>query len=96
MSVAEHLTVEIQPDTPRRPHAAVAALVGGPYPNLVTTRRPRPRLVPGPEAPSPAPAGSAPAPADEPPDGPALDLRRTGDAGFPAGGPYPNLSTARR
>ena len=38
MSVAENLTVEIPPG-PRRPHAAVAALVGGPYPNLVAPLR---------------------------------------------------------
>ena len=38
MSVAENLTVEI-PHAPRRPHAAVAALVGGPYPNLVAPAR---------------------------------------------------------
>ena len=39
MSVAENLTVQIPRDAPRRPHAAVAALVGGPYPNLVAPTR---------------------------------------------------------
>ena len=35
MSVAENVTVQIRHHAPRRPHAAVAAQVGGPYPNLV-------------------------------------------------------------
>jgi hypothetical protein len=46
MSLAEPLEVESQAPRPRRPHAAVAGLVGGPYPNLGSDlRRARPRLV---------------------------------------------------
>jgi len=39
MSVAENVTVQIRHHAPRRPHAAVAAQVGGPYPNLVAPAR---------------------------------------------------------
>ena len=90
MSVAEHLSPEVTPAAPRRQHAAVAALVGGPYPNLVTSARPRPRLVVGPEPLVPSAGGAEPAGEEAP-----IDLRRTDDTGFPAGGPYPNLATAR-
>lgn len=46
MALAEPLEVETQVPEPRRPHAAVAGLVGGPYPNLGTgLPRARPRLV---------------------------------------------------
>jgi hypothetical protein len=46
MSLAEPLEVETQVAGPRRAHAAVAGLVGGPYPNLGSDlRRARPRLV---------------------------------------------------
>jgi hypothetical protein len=82
MSVAEHRTAGSTHDARRRTHAAVAALVGGPYPNLVTppaTGADGPAA--GPAAPvSPAVEGGAP-----------VDLRPTGGAGLPAGGPYPNL-----
>ena len=91
MSVAEHLSPEVPPAAPRRQHAAVAALVGGPYPNLVSSARPRPRLVVGPQPLVRSPGGAAPAGEATP-----IDLRRTGDTGFPAGGPYPNLTPARR
>ena len=74
MSVAEHRTAGSTHAARRRTHAAVAALVGGPYPNLVA-----PPAAPAARV-SPSVEGGAP-----------VDLRPTGGAGLPAGGPYPNL-----
>ena len=80
MSIADPASLEV-PSTPRRCHAAVAGLVGGPYPNLATPRR-RPRLATAAETSDPAPAL----------DHTLVDMRAVAPP-LPAGGPYPNLST---
>ena len=94
MSVAEPLDVQTRLPGPLRPHAAVAGLVGGPYPNLgAGARRARPRLVAAGDAPEPRPADVDPEDPETP--GPALDVQRR-PAELAPGGPYPNLPTARR
>jgi hypothetical protein len=80
MSIADPASLEVPP-TPRRRHAAVAGMVGGPYPNLGTPRR-RPRLAAAADTSDPAPAR----------DHTLVELRAVAPA-LPAGGPYPNLST---
>jgi hypothetical protein len=80
MSIADPASLEVPP-APRRRHAAVAGMVGGPYPNLATPRR-RPRLAATAETSDPVPAL----------DHTLVELHAIAPA-LPAGGPYPNLST---
>jgi hypothetical protein len=90
MSIAE-ASLEVPP-TPRRRHAAVAGLVGGPYPNLGSSVSRRPFLTTTPTADDPAPRSAT---ASTPPSERTLVRLGTSEHVLPAGGPYPNLTTRR-